>query len=225
MVAFFTNLPDIIAAASKSPLGISALTVAALSFISFFFFRRSSEWTRIAVFFLMGIGAFIITVIGIGASSITDMTRQRSDPKTWNSPPPVPTPIPTTPSVRLSLSVPTPISTRPSVQPSPAPIRLVAGTWRAQMASSVIMTITIDSDGTYTKKWHFLKKNVEVEMWGSYYMYGNYIDLNCGDFSPRNTVFDSVLSRCSGNLDQLRILDQNHLKSTGTKSTDLYRIR
>lgn len=208
MVAFFTNLPDIIAAASKSPLGISALTVAALSFISFFFFRRSSEWTRIAVFFLMGIGAFIIAVIGIGASSITDMTRQLSDSKTRNS----------------SLSVPTPISTRPSVQPSPAPIRLVAGTWRAQMAS-LIMTITIDSDGTYTMRAHSPARSVEVEMWGSYYMYGNYIDLNCGDFSPRNTVFDSVLSRCSRNLDQLRILDQNHLKSTGTKSTDLYRIR
>ena len=220
MVAFFTNLPDIIAAASKSPLGISALTVATFLFINFFFFRRSSGRTKVAISVFIGIGAIVITIIGIIASSITDIVRRPPDPEPRNPP------TPTTPSVRPSPgSVPTPSSTRPSVRPSPASMRLVAGTWRGQMASSVIMTITIDSDGTYTKKWHFLKKNVEVEMWGSYYMYGKYIDLNCGDFSPRNIVFDSVLSRCSGNIDQLRILDQNYLKSTGTNGTDLYRIR
>ena len=68
-------------------------------------------------------------------------------------------------------------------------------------------------------------RNVEVEMWGNYYIYDSYIDLQCGNFSPRNTVLDSMLSRCSGNFTRLMVLDQNHLKSTATKSTDYYRVR
>src|SRR5215472_7227210 len=50
------SAPEIIGEAAKSPLGIFALMILALSVLGFFFFRKSSERTRTAMFVLMFIG-------------------------------------------------------------------------------------------------------------------------------------------------------------------------
>jgi len=50
------SAPDIIGQAAKSPLGIFALMILALSVLGFAFFRRSSERTRAAMFVLMFVG-------------------------------------------------------------------------------------------------------------------------------------------------------------------------
>jgi len=52
----FESAPSIIAEAAKSPLGIFALMVFALSVLGFVFFRKSSERTRTAIFILMFLG-------------------------------------------------------------------------------------------------------------------------------------------------------------------------
>jgi hypothetical protein len=56
MDKIFESAPNIIGEAAKSPLGIFALMVLALSVLGFVFFRRSSERTRTAIFILMFIG-------------------------------------------------------------------------------------------------------------------------------------------------------------------------
>ena len=50
------SAPNIIGQAAKSPLGIFALMILALSVLGFFFFRNSSERTRTAIFVLMLVG-------------------------------------------------------------------------------------------------------------------------------------------------------------------------
>ena len=50
------SAPEIIGQAAKSPLGIFALMILALSVLGFIFFRRSSERTRATIFMLMFIG-------------------------------------------------------------------------------------------------------------------------------------------------------------------------
>ena len=52
----FESAPSVIAEAAKSPLGIFALMILALSVLGFVFFRRSSEKTRTAIFILMFVG-------------------------------------------------------------------------------------------------------------------------------------------------------------------------
>lgn len=60
--------PAIIEKAAKSPLGLFALMIIALSILGFFFFRTSSERTRIGMFVLMFVGvvSFGIATIRIG---------------------------------------------------------------------------------------------------------------------------------------------------------------
>jgi hypothetical protein len=66
MEAFFEHLPEIIAAASKSPLGIFALMISALSGIALVFFRHASEKIRLVVFALLFLGVagygFVVSV-------------------------------------------------------------------------------------------------------------------------------------------------------------------
>ena len=56
MDKLFQSAPEIIGQAAKSPLGIFALMILALSVLGFVFFRQSSERTRTAIFALMFIG-------------------------------------------------------------------------------------------------------------------------------------------------------------------------
>ena len=50
------HMPAIIEQAAKSPLGLFALMVIALSILGFFFFRGATERTRIAMFVLLFVG-------------------------------------------------------------------------------------------------------------------------------------------------------------------------
>ena len=52
------SAPIIIEQAAKSPLGIFALMILAISVLGFFFFRGSSEWSRIVIFVMMLAGVF-----------------------------------------------------------------------------------------------------------------------------------------------------------------------
>ena len=50
------SAPDILEQAAKSPLGIFALMILALAVLGFFYFRKSSERTRTAIFVMMFVG-------------------------------------------------------------------------------------------------------------------------------------------------------------------------
>ncbi|MEK7321476.1 MAG: hypothetical protein AABZ84_00170 [Pseudomonadota bacterium] len=62
------HIPAIIEQAAKSPLGLFALMVIALSGLGFVFFRRSSERTRIAMFVMLFVG---VASFGVAAMRIT----------------------------------------------------------------------------------------------------------------------------------------------------------
>lgn len=62
------HIPAIIEQAAKSPLGLFALMVIALSALGFVFFRRSSERTRIAMFVMLFVG---VVSFGVAAMRIT----------------------------------------------------------------------------------------------------------------------------------------------------------
>jgi len=53
------QLPEIIAAAAKSPLGIFALMIISLAILGFFFFREAAERTRIAIFVMLFVGVAV----------------------------------------------------------------------------------------------------------------------------------------------------------------------
>lgn len=61
------QIPAIIEQAAKSPLGLFALMVIALSVLGFFFFRGASERTRIAMFVLLffGVAAFGMATVRV----------------------------------------------------------------------------------------------------------------------------------------------------------------
>ncbi len=83
---FFQNTPNIIAEAAKSPLGIFALMIIALSILAFFFFRASSDKIRASIFFLMFIG-----VVSFGAAtlhSVPSTTPVAVSPPTHETAPP-----------------------------------------------------------------------------------------------------------------------------------------
>jgi len=65
----FESIPAIIEQAAKSPLGLFALMVIALSIIGFFFFHDSSEWTRIGIFIIMFIGVFFFGIAAFRSMS------------------------------------------------------------------------------------------------------------------------------------------------------------
>ena len=50
------NLPDVIKAASSSPLGILALMIVALAGLAFYFFKSSSEKVKIGIFVMLFCG-------------------------------------------------------------------------------------------------------------------------------------------------------------------------
>ena len=56
MNSFFENVPKIIGVAAKSPLGLLALMIIALSVLAFFFFRSSSDKVRTVMFLLLFVG-------------------------------------------------------------------------------------------------------------------------------------------------------------------------
>jgi len=61
--------PAILAEAAKSALGVFALMILALSIIGFFFFRQSSERTRVWVFVLMFLGVASFGVAAVRSAS------------------------------------------------------------------------------------------------------------------------------------------------------------
>lgn len=61
--------PAILAEAAKSALGVFALMIMALSIIGFFFFRQSSERTRVWVFVLMFLGVASFGVAAVRSAS------------------------------------------------------------------------------------------------------------------------------------------------------------
>ncbi len=65
MEKVFKYAPDIIEQAAKSPLGLFALMIMAISILCFFFFRKSSERTRIGIFVLM-----FVSVVSFGVATI-----------------------------------------------------------------------------------------------------------------------------------------------------------
>ncbi len=67
MDKFFDQAPKIIAAAAKSPLGIVALVILALSVLAFVFFADAPEWVRI--------GIFIVLVLDFGLFGFAAMRR------------------------------------------------------------------------------------------------------------------------------------------------------
>ena len=134
MDALFKNLPEIIVAASRSPLGICALTVIALSIISFFFFRNSSNLVKITNFVLLIIGTVFIVIIGTIihiSTAFYPPTPPTSQPTTSFSPDPTPpTSQPTT-----------------SFSPDPTPSNVsinsqtIVGTWQATLNGLIVATI------------------------------------------------------------------------------------
>lgn len=62
------HVPSIIEQAAKSPLGLFALMVIALSVLGFVFFRDASERTRIAMFVLLFVG---VASFGVAAMRVT----------------------------------------------------------------------------------------------------------------------------------------------------------
>jgi len=89
------QLPEIIAAAAKSPLGIFALMIISLAILGFFFFREASERTRIAIFVMLFVG---VAVFGL---SIVRTTGEAVAPVA-ETPAPTPTP-PADESVKMLL--------------------------------------------------------------------------------------------------------------------------
>src|SRR5262245_38595709 len=75
------SAPNIIGQAAKSPLGIFALMIIALSVLGFFFFRESSERTRITMFVLMftGVVAFGIATFRSTSSGVSTATGNAVD--------------------------------------------------------------------------------------------------------------------------------------------------
>ncbi len=67
MDKLFDQAPKIIAAAAKSPLGIVALVILALSVLAYFFFADAPEWVRI--------GIFIVLVLDFGLFGFAAMRR------------------------------------------------------------------------------------------------------------------------------------------------------
>jgi hypothetical protein len=61
------QIPNIIAEASKSPLGIFALMIIALSILGYYFFRKASEGARIGTFVLMLLGVALFGYVILGA--------------------------------------------------------------------------------------------------------------------------------------------------------------
>ncbi|MDJ0580465.1 hypothetical protein [Crocosphaera sp.] len=62
MKNLFEQLPEIISEASKSELGILALMMIIISAISIYFFRKSSEKTKILIFYSLLIGILLFAI-------------------------------------------------------------------------------------------------------------------------------------------------------------------
>jgi hypothetical protein len=65
MNSFFENVPKIIGVAAKSPLGLLALMIIALSVLAFFFFRSSSDKVRAGMFVLLFVGVICFGVAAV----------------------------------------------------------------------------------------------------------------------------------------------------------------
>jgi hypothetical protein len=79
MEKLFESAPNIIAEAAKSPLGIFALMILAISVLGFFFFRRASERTRAGMFVLL-----IVGVASFGYATFSNSSR-KSSPETGSA--------------------------------------------------------------------------------------------------------------------------------------------
>lgn len=83
MEKFFENVPEIIGAAAKSPLGLFALMILVLAFLGFFFFREAAERTRIAMFVLMfvGVASFGVAIFRTTSHSPDGSSNRRENRK------------------------------------------------------------------------------------------------------------------------------------------------
>ena len=71
------QVPNIIAEASKSPLGIFALMIIFLSLLGFYFFRHASERTRIIVFLPLLVGVVLYGYVISSTPSTSSQTPPR----------------------------------------------------------------------------------------------------------------------------------------------------
>ncbi len=67
------HIPAVIEQAAKSPLGLFALMIIAISLLGFYFFRDSTERTRIAMFVMMFIG-----VVSFGVAALRSLPEESS---------------------------------------------------------------------------------------------------------------------------------------------------
>jgi hypothetical protein len=88
------SVPEIITAAAKSPLGVAALIIVALSLIGLAFFRNESANVKIAIYVLMFIGFICFGVALIRTSP--------APPTVTTTLPPSPTPKLDTPPVNFA---------------------------------------------------------------------------------------------------------------------------
>lgn len=96
------NIPQIIEQAAKSPLGIFALMIVAVSIIGFYFFRRSSETIKIFIFLVMFAG---VACFGVAISREASAMRPKSSdtvPAISDAALPAPAKTPSEPSNKSS---------------------------------------------------------------------------------------------------------------------------
>ena len=74
MDALIENAPRIISEAAKSPLGLAALVVLAVSVLSYAFFRRTAEHVRLLVFIPTFAGLILLVI------ALADVDRFRPSP-------------------------------------------------------------------------------------------------------------------------------------------------
>ena len=78
MEKLFEQLPKIIEEAAKSPLGLLALMIIALSLLAFFFFREASARTRVGIFLVLfaGCAVFAWAIFRVGFFIQEDQANQ-----------------------------------------------------------------------------------------------------------------------------------------------------
>src|SRR5688572_11416328 len=74
---FFENLPEIIKAAASSPLGIIALGLLVMAFITFFFFRKSGDKIKLIALLVVFVSVVLSAFAVIGGKQKVDDEQAR----------------------------------------------------------------------------------------------------------------------------------------------------
>lgn len=127
------HAPKIIEAAAKSPLGIFALMILAMSVLGAMFFRDASEPTRAGIFILM--------LVGVAAFGFATVRSTPGTPKQQAAPPSQEDPLPQ--------KAQTPPPTAGSTQ-----IAIISLRRKAQTVSADQVKISLAKYGFYEKQWN-----------------------------------------------------------------------